>query len=149
MVEAQQCKSTEVRCQKGSSYKRRRKGDFKVHGFSSINYTWCYKFFKLFNTIVIFLIFSSKDSNCRIPEVPEVEKEEQEVADTEKLWCQCQEPEYGYISIIYYTAARLFSLLCSLVYYLSITFFSLRFMIKCDEQAPRCHIWYHGCLRQN
>ena len=22
-------------------------------------------------------------------------------ADTEELWCHCQEPEYGYISIIY------------------------------------------------
>ena len=28
-------------------------------------------------------------------------KEEEEVADTEELWCHCQEPEYGYISIIY------------------------------------------------
>ena len=52
-------------------------------------------------TLSFSLFFSSKDSTCSTPEVPEVEKEEEEVADTEELWCHCQEPEYGYISIIY------------------------------------------------
>ncbi|XP_044174331.1 PHD finger protein Alfin1-like [Acropora millepora] len=58
-----------------------------------------------------------KHSTRSTPEVPEVEKEEEGVADTEELWCHCQVPEYG-------------------------------FMIKCDKQGPRCHIWYHGrCVK--
>ena len=33
-------------------------------------------------------------------------------------------------------------------YIILIKLFFLRFMIKCDKQGPRCHIWYHGrCVK--
>ena len=44
-------------------------------------------------------------------------------------------------------------LLASSVYFVDwyiilIKLFFLRFMIKCDKQGPRCHIWYHGrCVK--
>ena len=71
--------------------------------------------------IVIVFILSSIDSTHSTSEVVQEEEEE---ADTQELWCHCQEPEYGYVHL-YYTTID-FNVLYSLVYCfnLKIFFFS-------------------------
>ena len=109
-------------------------------------YWWCYKFFKWFNIIYHFLFFLFKRFHLQYSRSTRSRKGRRGGSryrgtvvprSRTRVWVH-----------LHYILNSCLPLQFTLLFGILLKLFFLRFMIKCDKQRPRCHIWYHGrCVK--